>query len=129
MSNAAPTSAQVSSVIPPSSMTMAPLFTLKPSMSSVEARPPTLSSRSTTSVRNPCCDNRAAVKRPPAPAPMTTASKSLIVICCSPYSVQPSVRTRQTQRGLSDEVQNHLAAHGGGPHQSGDEPQFRQPVL
>ena len=51
MSNAAPTSRQVCSVIPPVSMTIAPLLTLNPSMSSVEARPPTLSSWSTTSVR------------------------------------------------------------------------------
>jgi hypothetical protein len=46
MSNAAPTSAHVCSVIPPTSMTIAPLFTLNPSMSSVDARPPTLSRRS-----------------------------------------------------------------------------------
>jgi hypothetical protein len=51
MSNAAPTSRQVCSVMPPVSMTIAPLLTLNPSMSSVDARPPTLPSRSTTRVR------------------------------------------------------------------------------
>src|SRR5262249_1957046 len=47
---------------------------LYPSISSVDARPPGRSLSSTTSVCSPACARRAAAQRPPAPAPITTAS-------------------------------------------------------
>ncbi|SKS06206.1 Uncharacterised protein [Mycobacteroides abscessus subsp. abscessus] len=123
ISNRAPTSRHVCSVIPPTSITIAPLLTLKPSISSVDARPPTLSSRSTTRVRYPCRVSRAAANKPPAPAPITTASK-----CCSvmsthfPTIVDSSVRPRQPQRCLGHVVENHLSAHRRSAHKPCDKP-------
>ncbi|MDT4877251.1 hypothetical protein FQZ97_1127560 [compost metagenome] len=66
--------AKVSSKVDPFSIAMAPMLTVKPSICSLEARPPTRPRLSATSTFLPAATRRAATLRPPAPAPITTAS-------------------------------------------------------
>src|SRR5690606_27754729 len=58
--------------------------------------------------------------------PMTTTSYWYVLLMAVSFR---SVGPRQTQGGLCDEVEDHLAAHGRGAHESRDEPEVREPVL
>src|SRR3954471_11618246 len=96
ISNGAPTARNVSSSTPPYSMATAPVLTVKPSPSTLDARPPTRSRDSTSSVRYPWWARRAAADKPPAPAPMTSASYGFVLIASS--AVQDPDRARHQLR-------------------------------
>ncbi len=72
------------------------------------------------------------MKRPPAPAPITTASNVCsadVIVILLGSRVRGQYERGQAERGLCDEVEHHLPADRGGAHQPGHEPQLREPVL
>ncbi len=110
--------------------TMAPSLTLKPSTSVVDARPPPCRGARRPAPGSPWCCSRAAVNRPPAPAPMTTTSYfSLMCASFGSAGVSRSAAGRARSAAGPDEVEDHLAADRSGAHETGDEPQLGESVL
>src|SRR5215217_3067824 len=118
MSKGAPTVRNVSSRTPPYSMATAPTLTQKPSSSTDDVRPPMSSRLSTSSVRRPACARRAAAHSPPAPEPITTASKdSGSLMDGSSAGEGGTASLQEGGHALADVGFGGARRHGGGlPH-------------